>query len=925
VADTAEAAARWRLKEELFHRALTVAQDARADEVRAWCGDDEQLYKEVWELLASEAAVEELIGAALTADVADALMRRKVEVVDPWLGRVLGAFRVEELVGRGGMGVVYRGRRVADRFEQVVAIKVMARHLRASGPDLVTKSAGVRQFLLEREALAKLEHPGIARLLDGGVVEGVPYLVMEYVDGRRIDAVCDEAGSKVERVVELILALCEAVGYVHRNLILHRDLKPGNVMVTVDGAVKLLDFGTLKLVGPMAAASEMTQAGMRSMTLRYASPEHIRGDAVSTASDVYSLGMMLYRLLAGRLPEGGEDLSVAEYLEWLEHEAPRPPVEVRGPQRTVRARRLATDLDAIVLKAIRFEARDRYAGVEALAADLRNALEDRPVAAREGQLRYRLGKLYRRHRTGVLGAAATLLALFVGVAAIGYEGRLARLETRRAEAGVERERKLAHLLLFDYFDQLEQIPGSTDARRKAVTEAVQYLDGLSRTAAGSKLELDQIKAYTEMGSVLGNPYAQNLGDALGALRTLTKALDLAKARVAKEPGDLASLDALSGVQLVLGSVYLGTGDTAQAQAYLNAAAEESGRIAKDTRVDAAMLLQGSLVADMLGDLYNPGKGLKTADRAQATRFYEQSYVYRKDCLRFTPRLSRCLSGVAISQYKLGLLAEDVDPEVAAGHYQEALATLGQFSAEEQRSARIVRLDTYFRSRLGLMDMEIGRTAEGTALLEQMQARFRASIARDPIDNRVRFDLAALDADVSDADGNAGMERAAEAAAKEMLEQMAILLGHDAGNIRWQANRALGLILEGRAESKLGEKAAAARASREGLEQATTLARQAGASPYILGIAADALLADGATAKDGKMQAEALAFAGRVVAATPAPTPMDLLRVAKADRLAGKVEDARSYAERALALLPKDARSKFVMDEVAEARGLAAVR
>ena len=242
---------RWHLTEELFHRALTYSSDERVEQARAWCGADSTLLAQLLALIESNSSVEELIAAAPPVERQEFLLRQESPEVspnpaaaDPWLGRMLGSFRIESVLGRGGMGVVYLGQRVTEGFTQTVAIKVIARHLRSS--------PAVSQFLLERETLAKLEHPNIARLLDGGVEDDIPYVVMEYIDGQRLDAVCDDLATTIETTIRLTLQLCDAVIYVHRNLILHRDLKPGNVMVTSDGIVKLLDFGTLKLMSALS-------------------------------------------------------------------------------------------------------------------------------------------------------------------------------------------------------------------------------------------------------------------------------------------------------------------------------------------------------------------------------------------------------------------------------------------------------------------------------------------------------------------------------------------------------------------------------------------------------------------------------------------------------------------------------------------------
>jgi eukaryotic-like serine/threonine-protein kinase len=434
-----DAAKRWQLTEELFHRALELAVGERVEQVTVWCGADVDLRESVVALLEADDSVEALISTASEAKaeegagVENFLSRPPSRPYgddsgaftatglggegedDAWIGRELGAFRLERLLGRGGMGVVYLARRIAGGFEQTAAIKLVGRHLRSS--------PAIAQFLVERQTLATLEHAHIARLLDGGVTgEGFPYVVMEYVEGRRLDVACDDPATSTEQIIRWMLQLCDAVSYVHRNLILHRDLKPGNVMVTDDGSIKLLDFGTLKRIGPESTTdSAMTQAGLRAVSLRYASPEHIQGSAVSTATDVFSLGMILYRLIAGRLPEGLGDLAIGQYLEALKEERFTP--SSQSAQQTGRRgdAGIARDLDAIVARTLRYDPQARYPTASALADDLWNVLASQPVTARAGNFRYYAGKFYGRYQWPVRAAAAAVLVLALGVAA--WHGR----------------------------------------------------------------------------------------------------------------------------------------------------------------------------------------------------------------------------------------------------------------------------------------------------------------------------------------------------------------------------------------------------------------------------------------------------------------------------------------------------------------------
>lgn len=331
----------------------------------------------------------------------------------------IGAYRLVELIGRGGMGSVYLAERADREFEHQVAIKLVSAGLNAP---IVH-----RRFLAERQILARFEHPNIARLYEGGTTaDGRPYFVLEYIQGQPIDVWCDTHFSSLETRLELFLKVCDAVAYAHRNLVVHRDLKPGNILVDSDGQPKLLDFGIAKVLDPTSGSGEeATRTAHRAMTPGYASPEQIRGGAMTTATDVYSLGVLLYKILTGQMPHHFENLAPAAMLETLQQPPVAPSKQLsqalaagegvptfgqNTPEQI--ARRLRGDLDNIVAKALRLEPESRYASVSALADDLRRYLAGESVLATRGTTFYRLRKTVRRYRWPLLVVAALLLISF---------------------------------------------------------------------------------------------------------------------------------------------------------------------------------------------------------------------------------------------------------------------------------------------------------------------------------------------------------------------------------------------------------------------------------------------------------------------------------------------------------------------------------
>jgi len=361
--------------------------------------------------------------------------------------RQIGAYRLVELIGRGGMGAVYLAERADREFEHQVAIKLIASGLH---------SPIVHQrFLSERQILARFEHPGIARLYEGGTTEsGRPYFVLEYIKGRPIDRFCEERQLGLEARLDLFLEVCDAVAYAHRHLVVHRDLKPGNILVDEDGHPKLLDFGIAKVLDPSSIPFELerTRTSQRPMTPGYASPEQIAGRPITPSTDVYALGVLLFLLLTGELPAAFPNLAQGDLLDRLALPPARPSRVLARSLAALpgqrghfgdstagqTARRVAGDLDNIVAKALRFEPGERYASVAALADDLRRFLSGKPVLATRGSAFYRLGKVVRRHRWPLF-AAASLIAVSTGWAlALSFRIAAARRERDRAVAGRER-------------------------------------------------------------------------------------------------------------------------------------------------------------------------------------------------------------------------------------------------------------------------------------------------------------------------------------------------------------------------------------------------------------------------------------------------------------------------------------------------------
>lgn len=529
--------------EKILERALEREPEARSRFLLEACPDDPGLRAEVEAILAGEAEdgpfdrLFDAFGGTSTAESLDAL--------GP--GERLGPYLVDRLLGRGGMGSVFLARRADGQFEQQVAIKVLRRDTIGEEPR--------RHFLAERQILARLSHPNIARVFDGGLTAGGrPYLVMEYVEGTPIDRYCDERRLGIRERLLLFTAVCEAVRYAHQNLVVHRDLKPGNILVTADGRPKLLDFGVAKLLAAEDEGETLTRTGWLPMTPDYASPEQVRGDPVTTASDVYGLGAVLYELLSGHRPHRFARKPATEVLRVVSEVEPLPPSaavaavqegegeEGRADRSTPEAvgrardadprvleRRLRGDLDTIVLKALRKEPERRYAGAGDLAADLERYLEGRPVTARPDTLAYRASRFVRRHRTATALAAMVLLSLAGLAATMAVQAhRIARerdLAERAAELlflrrnpEVEPDRppavRDASSLPEDYCENNPALPpekqGLTLAQRNLLErarEAVRHIESVAdANAAGYRHTAGCVTSGPAGRGAIGAPY-----------------------------------------------------------------------------------------------------------------------------------------------------------------------------------------------------------------------------------------------------------------------------------------------------------------------------------------------------------------------------------------------------------------------------------
>ncbi len=556
---------RWQQAKELLDQVLDLPAKDRQAFLQSACGDDPELFDEVSKLLAaSEPAWDILEGPAANLipnpdpDIA---------VLEGLEGTSIDAYRLVRLRGVGGMGVVYEAERTGDLTGRV-ALKLIKR-----GMDSALVG---RRFRQEREILARLSHPNIANFIDGGVTEdGQPYFVMELVDAEPITLYSERYELSMPARVRLFLQVLEAVAFAHRNLVVHRDVKPSNVLVGEGGRVKLLDFGVAKVLGDDDEPdATITRIGGRVLTPSYSSPEQVRGEPVTTAADVYSLGVVLYELLVGQKPFDLDTRPLSEVQRVVSFEEPtRPSTAVttsdapRSSGRRSVSRRLSQqlsgDLDAIVLKALRKDPAKRYASAQEFHDDLCRYLDGEPVLARRGTFTYRAAKLLSRHPTAATTVGALLVASAVGGGLLARQADEARFQRERAEERVEDVRELVNTLLFDVHDAVAGLPGSTAARLLILEAAGERLAEVQSDLPDDPDLLEQLAVgFRRLGDVQGREAGPSMGDVTSALASYRQALPLATRAVELDPTNYARLRNLGLVHERIASSLASTGSIA---------------------------------------------------------------------------------------------------------------------------------------------------------------------------------------------------------------------------------------------------------------------------------------------------------------------------------------------------------------------------
>lgn len=751
----------WRRVKDVLSAVDCLSAAEREQALDELCRGDSALRREVDSLLAQEDKIGILNEAA---DLVPSLM--------PSFGAEphhAGPYRIERLLGAGGMGAVYLATRSDEVFHKRVAVKVIQC---MSGTRLEAR------FRTERQILATLEHPAIARLLDGGTLEdGRPYLVMEYIDGIRVDEFADQQSLSVTDTLQLFLKICAGVKYAHQNFIVHRDLKPGNILVTGDGEPHLLDFGIATL---LAAGSdgmmEETRPFERLLTPASSSPEQLAGGPITTASDVYSLGLLLYRLLTGVSPYvGAPNFRTHPNMVILHYD---PPLASKAPGiPPYRARALRVDVDMILAKALEKQVARRYQTVGELSAEINRFLEGRPVKARANSHLYRARRFVRRNRLPVAAAALLALAVAAGIAGTLLYARRAERQKEVAVQRLDTLRRISESLLFEFNDSIKDLPGATPARALVVRRALEYLDEVAaEDSSDPAVQRDLAAAYIRIGNLLSSERGPHIGgpDAMAnSIKGYERALAIRQALVDSHPDDhalrhdlleslwmvafarreqghldqaiallkqrLAVLDAsrqknsfdfrysVAATNSALSEMYRTLADNVQAVAFAQRALDERQTLLKDFPGNARAQRAVGLSYDTLG------YALASQDRyAESAKTFERSLAEFTSLAQASPANSDMQRNIAVAEMDMcEMLTRSHYAQQAIPHCRRALAIAQKMRSADPQNVQAREDLASALATLGFAERRCNQRTAAISRQRQAVAQFQNALAQDP--------------------------------------------------------------------------------------------------------------------------------------------------------------------------------------------------
>ncbi|HKQ75994.1 MAG TPA: protein kinase [Blastocatellia bacterium] len=944
---------RWEQVEEIFNTALDHPADEREAFLTNACGDDLALRHQIEYLINCHEQAGDFIEDPAAVRIEDPAAVRDSSLPDgavtpqpdAMVGRQIGAYRLVREIGRGGMGAVYLAVRSDDQYQKRVALKLVRR-----GMD--TKDI-LRRFRHERQILAGLNHPYIAQMLDGGTTEdGLPYFAMEYVEGQPITRYCDKHKLAIAERLKLFRQICSAASYAHQNLVVHRDLKPSNILITVDGTPKLLDFGIAKLLNPELSAQTIdpTATALRMMTPEYASPEQVLGEPVTTASDVYSLGVVLYELLTGHRPYRLKSRLPHEILRIVCEEEPERPSAVINRVQTITGaegatqvsltpeivsrtregapeklrRRLRGDLDNIILMAMRKEPQRRYDTVNQLSEDIRRHLEGLPVVARKATFGYRVEKFIARHKTSVATAVVVVASLLAGVMTTVWQSLVARDQRARAERRFEEGRKLANLLIYKLHDEVGKLAGSTPARELMVKGALDYLDGVNPEAGDNpSLQLELAEAYLKIGDVQGNPNNANLGNTGGALQSYNKAKTIAETLLRRNPEDAKFRRVLAISCNKTGDMMAVTGNPAEAIKSQLQALPIFEALAKPNPADGQAQINLARCYLRLGDNLGNPNFPNLGDTNQALDYFRKSMAVVEALAAHDPKHAQARRYIYLGHERIADALDFAgDAAGALEHYKHSQSIAETLIAADPSNGDYRRHLAVIFDKTGIILVKIGDAAGALEVSRKALNIFEALSAVDPTNTQAPRDLAISYKLRGDHLSQIRDTAVALAYYRKGLAIFETLGAADPMNRYLQSDMAETMLPLAKLLAQTGQIAEARRLSLRALSIKKAHAEQPEATANDLNFYAWALLT--AEPSDLRDPADALAHARRAVDMTKGNAPNILNTLAMAYHLTGDYARAVETEQKAISLLKADspARREFETDLARYRRQLA---
>ncbi len=664
----------WLKIKEIFHQTLDLPKNERDSFLAE---QDDFVRSEVSRLLESHEKIASFIAEPFAVE--SGLGGKS------YLGKTIGSYKILDSLGTGGMGQVFLAKK--EGLDKKFALKIIKR-----GMDT---EAVLKRFDRERQILSRLTHPNIANLLDAGSTENdLPYFVMEYIEGETITKFCDAHQLNTFERLEIFQNVCKAVKYAHQNLIIHRDIKPSNILVTPDGIPKLLDFGIAKLLDSDEFENTTTAMQARMLTPEYASPEQINGLQITTATDVYSLGVVLYELLSGVRPFRSDKKSYQEIANLVLTAEPIRPSAISNSRfqisnfkldsKTLQNKRQKTfpenpkskiqnpkslkgDLDNIILKALRKEPERRYQTVPEFSEDIRRFLKGLPVTATADSTFYRFSKFVSRNKIGTAIAAVILLLSGISI----WQAIAANRERAKAENRFEQVRKLANIVLFEYHDGIAKLPGATEMREKMVRDSVEFLDNLSAESAGNiDLQRDIARAYRKVGDIQGEGNTGNVGKSDEALQSYQKAFAIQEKIAEKNPNNVEDRQMLGDLLIAIGGQQRNVGDLPNTeksfQSALQIFADLQTRFPNDLKIRSALARAFWNIASLKTTQNSFDESLENYQKALE--------IYQQLAIDDAPNTKNHLRNVALTYKSMGSIFQvRGESEKALQYFQNSLA------------------------------------------------------------------------------------------------------------------------------------------------------------------------------------------------------------------------------------------------------------